>query len=54
VISHACNNTEIVRNQDHTGARYLFEFLYQLKNLGLDSDVEGCRRLISYQQFGFA
>src|SRR5215831_606310 len=53
-ISHSGNHPEIMRNQNHTGARFTFQPLYQIEYLRLNGYVERRGWLISDQQLGLA
>jgi hypothetical protein len=48
-ISHTGNNTKVVGDQDHCGFKLFTQAIDQLKNLGLNGDIEGCRWLIGNQ-----
>ena len=54
LFGHARDNTEIVRDQDDTRAHSRFEVFDEFEDLGLDGDVQSCRRFVGDEQFGIA
>src|SRR5712692_11552717 len=51
MVRHARDHSQIVRDQNDTGTGLLLELFNQFKNLGLDSYVQRCCRLVCDEKF---
>ncbi len=49
-VSHFRNHAKIMGDQHQRRAGFIDQLIHQIKNLRLNRHVEGCRRLIGYQQ----
>ncbi len=51
LIGNACDNTEIVSNEDHAYIEVVAKLIKQLKYLGLHRHIERCCRLVGDEEF---